>query len=307
MRLVKVEAPAGRAKDIIETAFSVGIESVSTTQVQVHSASGGVEPKDVVNVETSTDKANRYIDRLLGSEFFDLETFSFNVREPRALGSSTDVRDLTVPLEVPPVDVFEELWQFNRITYGLIGRLFIASCLLAYGIIHQQTLLMMSGILFLPMLPMVLAMGFGGITGNFRLAFQGLAALGVGLILLVLGGALMALVSSPPLKYDEFNSLPVSLIISVGVGIAAGLGSIDDSGKRELIGLAAAAQIGIIPVWLGVCIVFGLPSTTTEHELYLRILTFLLNVVTLIVGSTTVFWLTGVARSSLTKLNHGRT
>jgi hypothetical protein len=38
-------------------------------------------------------------------------------------------------------------------------------------------------------------------------------------VLLVLGGAAVAAVSSPPVKYDEFNSLPVTFLISSASGL----------------------------------------------------------------------------------------
>jgi hypothetical protein len=115
MRLVKVKAPSGLGNEIMSTAFSVGIESVSFHQVEKHTTKGKTETQDVVDIETSTPNANRFIDRLLAADYFDRERFSFNVREPRSVLTSTDMSSLTVPLEVPPSDLFEELWQPRRI------------------------------------------------------------------------------------------------------------------------------------------------------------------------------------------------
>jgi hypothetical protein len=304
MRLVKVKAPSGLGNEIMSTAFSVGIESVSFHQVEKHTTKGKTETQDVVDIETSTPNANRFIDRLLAADYFDRELFSFNVREPRSVLTSTDMSSLTVPLEVPPSDLFEELWQFTHITYSLVGRIFIASCLIAFGLIQHQILLIIAGLLFLPLLPMLTAVGFGAITRNWQLGLHGIAAFGVSISILIIGGAAVGALSSPPLRYDEFPSITISLLLTAGVGIAAGLAAIDDVGRRELIGLAAAAQIGITPVWIGVYLVFGLPSG--ESELYTRIVALLLNILMLLLGSVIVYWISGVAASSLRRIESRR-
>jgi hypothetical protein len=94
------------------------------------------------------------------------------------------------------------------------------------------------------------------------------------ILLLIGGGMAVAAVSSPPLKYDEFNTLPVGFLISLAVGIAAGLANTDDVGRREFLGLAATAQIAIIPVWFGICFVFGFPKTTSQDEITNRAVGF---------------------------------
>src|SRR5437899_269259 len=77
--------------------------------------------------------------------------------------------------------------------------------------------------------------------------------------LLLLSGITVALLTGPPLRFDEFSSLPTSLMISLIVGVAAGLATADDVGRREMIGLAATAQIAILPTWFGICFVLGFP------------------------------------------------
>lgn len=302
MRLVMVNAPEGRGKDIAQIAFSADISKVSHRQVTSHHADGKTETKDVVDVETSTPKAKRYIDGVLAADFYNPEDVTISVRQPRAIISKDDLRELTKPLVEPATDIFEELWQFNHITYGFVGRIFLAACLLAYGLIQQQTLLIIAGLLFLPLLPLLLAVGFGSWTRNWKLSIQGVLAFLTATILLMAGGAAVAAVSDPPLKYSEFNSILVGFLISVAVGIAAGLANIDDVGRREMIGLAATAQIAILPVWFGICLVFGFPATMSESEIANRALSFLINVPTIIVVSLAVYVLTGAASRFLARL-----
>ncbi|HEX8637825.1 MAG TPA: hypothetical protein VF692_07185, partial [Pyrinomonadaceae bacterium] len=247
-------------------------------------------------------KGKHFVDALLASEFYDKQEFSVAIRQPRSILSGENLRELTKPLVDPATDIFEELWQFSHITAGFVGRIFIAACLLGYGLIHQKTLIIIAALLFLPLLPLLLAVGFGSWTRQPKLAVQGVLAFLVATILLVLGGAAVGALSSPPVRYDEFNSLPVTFLIALGVGIAAGLANVDDVGNRAMIGLAATAQIAIVPVWFGVCLVLGFPTTTGESEITERAISFPVTILTIIIASLTTYVLLGAASRSLRNL-----
>jgi hypothetical protein len=299
MRLIKVSAPRGKGADVMRIAFGVGINDASTYQSEKHSADGEMTTQDVVELQTSTPKGKHFVDALLASDFYDKQNFSVAIRQPRSILSGENLRELTKPLVDPATDIFEELWQFSHITVGFVGRIFIAACLLAYGLIHQKTLIIIAALLFLPLLPLLLAVGFGSWTRQPKLAVQGLSAFLVATVLLVLGGAAIGAVSSPPVRYDEFNSLPVTFLIAFGVGIAAGLANIDDVGNRAMIGLAATAQIAIVPVWLGVCLVLEFPTTTGESEITNHLISFPVTIVTIIAASLATYVLLGAASRAL--------
>jgi hypothetical protein len=301
MRLIKVNSPAGKGEAVAQTAFSVGIEKVSLYQTSSLQSNGKSEIKDTIDIETSTPKGKHFLDALFQSDFYNRDDFSIAVRQPRAVISGENLRGLTVPLVEPASDIAEELWQFTHITYGFVGRVFIAACLLGYGLIEQKILLIIAGLLFLPLLPLLLAIGFGAWTRQPKLSLQGFLAFLTATILLVLGGAAVAAFSDPPVKYDEFNTLAVSFLISIAVGIAAGLANIDDVGRREMIGLAATAQIAIVPVWFGACAVLGFPATAGESEITNRAISFLINSLTIIVVSLAVYVITGAASRALAK------
>lgn len=287
---------------VAEIAFAAGIKEVSVQSGVSLGADGSRQAKDYVDIQTSTPKGKRFLDELLAADFYDREEFSIAVRQPRAIVSAESVSELTKPLVEPATDIFEELWQFSHITTGFVGRIFLAGCLLAYGLIHQKTLLIIAGLLFLPILPTLLAIGFGGWTRQWKLSAQGLLAFLVAAALLALSGVAVAAVSSPPLKYDDFNTLAVGFLISVAVGAAAVLANIDDVGRREMIGLAATAQIAIVPVWFGICAVFGFPTTTPESEIANRALSFPLNVLTIIASSLVVYVIYKAASRSLARV-----
>ena len=299
MRLIKVSAPHGKGADVIKTAFGVGINDASVYQSEKYSADGETKMQDVVELQTSTPKGKHFVDALLASDFYDKQDYSIAIRQPRSILSGENLRELTKPLVDPATDIFEELWQFSHITVGFVGRIFIAACLLGYGLIHQKTLIIIAALLFLPLLPLLLGVGFGSWTRQPKLAIQGLLAFIVATILLVSGGAAVGALSSPPVRYDEFNSLPVTFLIALGVGIAAGLANVDDVGNRAMIGLAATAQIAIVPVWLGVCLVLGFPTTTGESEITKHLISFPLTVLTIIIASLATYVLLGAASRAL--------
>lgn len=302
MRLVRISVPQGAGGQVAEIAFSVGIKKISLFQVESLDSEGKTETKDVVDIETSTPRAKRFIDAILTADFYNREDFSILIRSPLSIISGENMRELTKPLDEPATDILEELWQFSHITISFVGRVLIASGLLAYGLIEHQLLLIIAGLLFLPLLPLLLAVGFGLWTGNPKLSLQGAAAFLTAMFLLFLAGVFVALLSEPPIKFDEFSTLIVGFLISAAVGIAAGLANIDDVGKRELIGLAATAQIAIIPVWFGIYTIFGFPVTVGESDILRRALSLVINVPTIIVTSLAVYALTGAASRSLVRL-----
>lgn len=284
MRLVRVKAPEGKGEDVARLAFEAGLEQVTIHQQRTLKSDGGQETKDVVDVETATPTAKAFVDAVMAAPFFDAKDYSIAIRQPRSVVSREGPRKLTWPLVEPSVDVFEELWQFSHVTFGFVGRVLIAALLLAYGMIEHKILIMLAGLLFLPLLPLLLAMGFGLWTRQWRLAGQGLFAFIVATALLVSGGVIVASMTDPPMRYNEHNTLLVGLLISVGVGVAAGLATADDVGRREMIGLAATAQIAILPVWFGISVVFGFPplDSTTPGQ---RALSLLANVATIVAAA----------------------
>jgi hypothetical protein len=63
-----------------------------------------------------------------------------------------------------------------------------------------------------------------------------------------------------------------------------------------LIGLAAAAQIGILPAWLGVVMVFGPPPGGTAGEVQTHIVSLLANAAMIAIAAGAVLAVTGVAK-----------
>src|SRR5918998_479236 len=188
MRLVRVKAPEGRAGEVARLAHEGGVPSVTVSQMRALSADGSAETKDVIDVDTATPKAKAFVESLMSAPFFDAEKYSIAIRQPRSVVSKERVRALTRPIVAPTADIFEELWQFSQVTVSFVGRVLIGAALLSYGMLEQNLLLMVAGLLFLPLLPTLLAVSLGALSREWRLPAPGVFAFALAAPFFVAGG-----------------------------------------------------------------------------------------------------------------------
>jgi len=111
----------------------------------------------------------------------------------------------------------------------------------------------------------------------------------------------VALLTHPPMQYTESNSIAAGFLISLAVGVAAALATVDDVGRREMIGLAASSQVAIIPVWFGVCLVFGFPALE-NLPLGKRGISLVLNIIAIALASLITYAAMRMKSSSLAAL-----
>jgi hypothetical protein len=300
MRLVKIKVPEGVAEQVVRIAHQAGIPDVGVYVQEVHSAGGKVERKDVVDIHTATPVAKRFLDALTDWPGYDEDKMSYEVREARAIVSSKDdVSRITMPLLEPAVDVLSNLWQFVHITPSFLGRVVVAALLLAYGIVHDRTLIMAAGLLFMPAMPLLLSVGFGGVTRSWRLIGRALLAMLLLTVLTVGAGYLIGLVTSEDtIKFKDFTPLMPSLALSLAIGLAAGIATTDDVGWKELIGLAAASQFSLIPAWFGAALVKGFGEGGVQTAIQ-RVESFALNTVAIIAMSAVMYAVTRMRAHAL--------
>jgi len=284
LRQVTVTAPEGKGSDVAEIAFSVGIRDVSLREIRALKSDNSERRKDHLEMETATHLAKAFVEKLSSSSIFNTEEYSITIRQPRSIYSTRNIRSLTRPLVEPSSDLFQELWQFSQITFGFIGRIYIGAVLLAFGLVDYRLLFMIAGLLFIPLLPLMLGIGFSLLTRQWRLLGQSFLALLTATLLMAAGGATVALFSEPPIRYVEANSLLTGFVISLAVGVAAGLATSDDVGRREMIGLAATAQVAIVPTWFGLAAVLGLPANDSVSAKQ-RAMSLGINVAGIVVAS----------------------
>ena len=112
----------------------------------------------------------------------------------------------------------------------------------------------------------------------------------------MVAGALAALALGGADQFDGFKNPPVSFVSSHKIGFTAGLSSPDDTGRRYLIGVAAAAQSGVFAVWIGIAFVLGFPDQATTVA---RIASLLLNIIAIGIAGGFSHALVGVTRKDI--------
>lgn len=279
MRLITIRAPKGHGEQIAALAFQADISNVAFQEAKTLKANKTTIVQEVIQIEAATPKAKKFIEAFMDAPFYDPAAFSFTIRHPESLYASEPPEKETQPITRPTTDVYEDLWQFSQITVSLIGRVFLSSLLLGYGMVEGYMPLIIAGLLFLPYHHQMLSMALGSSIREWRLLRQGIYAFLISTIAIVLAGVCVGLLKEGPVEFTQFLSPPLtSFLLAAVIGIAAGLGDVDDAGRRELIGLAATAHISVYPAWFGLKFIFGFEPSDKPVE---HLLVFLMDVATL--------------------------
>jgi hypothetical protein len=283
MHEIRATLPPEHVETATRLAREAGIDRVAISEVYLP---GPNAKWHVLSVETSTPKARAFVEAFLGSPDLRGADYSLTSRELRAIVNRDDVSSLTRPMSEPFPDVIQDLWQLSHLTISYIARAAAGAILLATGILDNNAVSIVVAALFLPFLAEVLAVSFGLWSRDRRLIWHGLKAVAVSAALAFAAGALVAAVQGGQIKFTTFRSPLASLATSAVIGIAAGFSTADDTGRRYLIGVAAAVQLAIFPVWLGAATVVGLPS---ENVLWARVGTFLINLGTISLAAVAAY------------------
>jgi hypothetical protein len=279
MHEIRATIPVDSVPDVVRIAQSVGITEATTSEVFVH---GPNTKRILFSVETSTPKARALAEALTNAEGLKGTGFTLTSRELRAIVSGASVEALTIPMSEPFPDVVQDLWQLSHITWSYLGRALSGAILLGSGILEDNPIAIIASALFLPFLAQVLAVGVGLWSRDLKLTVHGLKAVGASIVLGFLGGLAVAAVEGGPIRFHGFKGPLSSFAISAVIGITAGLSSADDTGRRYLIGVAAAVQLAVFPVWLGAVAAIGHPDWQLVVQ---HLLSFSINLVTIALAS----------------------
>jgi hypothetical protein len=274
MHEIRATIPPDCVSEAARLAHAVGVEAVAVTEVFIH---GPNQNRSVVSIETSTPRARAFVDAILTSPKFSAIEYTLTSRELRAIVSKDSIGELTQPMREPFPDVIQDLWQLSHITPSYLGRAAGGAILLATGIVENSPIAIVVAALILPFLSQVLAISFGIWSRDARLRRQGVLAILTSTALALAAGAAVAWIEGGPIRFHDFKDPLPSFCISAVIGIAAGLSSADDAGRRYLIGVAAAVQFAIFPVWFGAALILGIHDSGIATKL----LTFAINLVTI--------------------------
>jgi hypothetical protein len=294
MHEIRATVPAELVDEVVRIIKNSGVSEVTTTEVFIR----GPETKRIqCSVETSTPRAHAMVKELTRSELLKNAGMTLTSREVRAILDATPVEEITRPMSEPQPDVIQDLWQLSHVTWSYFGRALAGAILLGSGIIEDNPIAIVVAALFLPFLSQVLAVGIGLWCGDRKLAFHGLKAVGLSILLSVLGGAIVAAVEGGPIGFHGFKGPLSSLAISAAIGFTAGLSQADDAGRRYLVGVAAAVQLAVFPVWMGAAIVVGYPGSSAVLN---HMLSFGVNLITIPAVSVLAYAYAHVGRSRRT-------
>jgi len=275
MHEIRATVPPDLVPEVARLARAAAIDRITVAEVYVY---GTTDRRQVVSVETSTPRARTFVAALLESEALTGADYSMTSREVRAIVDGSDLADLTNPMSEPFPDVIQDLWQLSHLTASYVARAAAGAVLLATGILDNNAVAIVVAALFLPFLAEVLALGFGLWSRDRRLIARGLRAIGVSVALAYAAGAVVASIQGGQIHFTDFRGPLSSFAISAVLGVAAGLSNADDTGRRYLIGVAAAVQLAIFPVWFGAATVIGLPGRAV---ILLRLGSFAINLATI--------------------------
>ena len=282
MHEIRATLPAEHVRTAARLANEAGIKRVAVSDVRFH---GEDETRQVVSVETSTPRARAFVDALLGSPLLRGVDYALTSRELRAVVNGEDILDLTRPMSEPFPDVIQDLWQLSHLTVSYVARAAAGAILLATGILDDNPVAIVVAALFLPFLSEVLSVGFGLWSRDRRLLFRGLRAVAVSAALAFAAGTIVAAIQGGPIQFTAFKGPLASFAISAVIGVTAGLSNADDTGRRYLIGVAAAVQLAIFPVWLGAATVLGMQ----DGVVWTRLESFLINLLTLSLAAVAAY------------------
>jgi hypothetical protein len=293
MHEVRVTVPVERSAAIARIALDSGIENVSVYDIFVH---GPDVRRHVVSAEVPTPLARDFVNALFESSCLDGVECSVSLRQLRAIVNRGRLAEITRPMVEPGPDVIEDLWQMSHVTPSYVGRAAGGAILMANGVIHNSAVEIVVAALILPFLSQVLAIGFGAWCGDWGLLRKGTLAVTTSALLAYLMGIVVAWLTGGPIAFHDFESPLASFAISAVIGAAAGLSTADDAGRRHLIGVAAAVQLGIYPSWFGAATMIGLPG---HAVLLTRTAGFVINLITMPGAALIAYALVGLRRGQL--------
>jgi hypothetical protein len=131
MHEIRATLPPEHVEKATQLAREAGIDRVAVSEVYL---SGTNAKWQVLSVETSTPKAQAFVEAFLASADLRDADSSLTSRELRAIVNRDDISILTRPMSEPFPDFIQDLWQLSHLTISYIARAAAGAILLAMGI-----------------------------------------------------------------------------------------------------------------------------------------------------------------------------
>ncbi|WP_434419793.1 hypothetical protein [Nannocystis pusilla] len=258
MREIRLTVPRGSAEAVFAVARAAGIAEASVHEVRV--LGGEPATAEELALKSSAPKIREFLRALLCSPLFDRRKIKFSAHEVLALVNEESAQRVTVPAGVPLTDVHHDLWRHCHVTASLVARTCVSAALLAYAMLHQDTLLAVGALIFTPFSPLVLSAALGVAARRTELTRQALRVLLVALVLSLSAAALTGALVGGTMPAEDFGGPTRNFVASALIGVMAALADSDEVGRRQLLGLAMAYPFVRLIVWLGLTLALGEPE-----------------------------------------------
>ncbi len=295
MQEITISTPKDKAKPVVKIALEQGIDEVAVSRVFVY---GPDEEQEELTIHCSVAQATELIEAVMAAPFYDPQAYSITSDELTAIVTTQPPESISRPFKMSSMSVLQDLWMQNQITVAYFARAIVSTALLAYGLLEGDLTTLIIAFLFTPFLTQDLAIGFGLLMGDWKLARRGAVVMGMSTAIAIVVGAVAAAIMGGPIQIEPFGTIQANFIISFLVGIVAGLDTADEAGRREFVAVAGAAQFAAFPVWFGISLMAGFPDATTT---FWRIASFFLNIVTILVVAMGVYAWLKYRRENVTK------
>jgi hypothetical protein len=297
MQRIEVTAPKGKGEQVAQMALDLGVSQASVQQVFVH---GPNQEKEVVTFQTSSPQGKQFVDSLALWDEFDPQQYSIVTQPVPGAAQSDGPMELAHPLPIPVIEVYNDFVMRTRITPGFIARAVSSSAVLAYGLIQNNFVLIVAGLMFSPYVAQVLALAFGAQAQRWQQLRQAALAVLTAIVLTFLTGVVVGLLSNTPIQFSQFSPIITNMLLSMVIGAVGALETSDTTGRLELVALAAASQFATYPAYLGLALVLPVPEGVDLSRLALI---FVVNLVSFSIVAAVTYMLIKYRRAVLAKIN----
>ncbi len=188
----------------------------------------------------------------------------------------------------------EELLQESKLSQSFYFMLVFSSIIVASGILLNNSVIILAGMLISPILKPILTLGLSVTIFNLKLFFRSIIIIAVSIILIIMLSFILAtihpssLLQNNPLFYNtEFNIL--YFLINIFAGMAATLAWTKKREMTEILSGTAIAVSLVPPLsWIGISIFTNSYSNIQQISYF-----FLLNFLSILTGSVIIFLLSG--------------
>ncbi|HUT80780.1 MAG TPA: TIGR00341 family protein [Candidatus Bathyarchaeia archaeon] len=283
MKQIQVTLPAEDGTEVIENLKEI----VSPTQITLIKGSD----TSLILITVSPNRTGLVLDQLN----------DLGIGRVKGRISISDIDATIPPIRARKQDKFlrrisiEELennvTNLTKLNFNFISFTILSSVLAGMGLISDNNVTLIASMIVSPLMGPIVALGFGAVTSSRKILKEGLLAEGTGILISIFIGFIIGLFYNFSLNEPSTFSIArgepnlVDLIIAIASGLTVGICFVSGT-SLALVGVAVAAAL--LPVTVNIGIAMGMFEW---HIALGSLVLFVTNVVCVVLGTMTVFWI----------------